>query len=57
MVNPEIRQPKGNKEAGFSLIKTGYSRFQAHKPVIAENVIKSAPIRPVTGTRSKSEYA
>jgi hypothetical protein len=56
-IKKTIRQPNRFKQAGFSPGKIGYSRFYAQIKAIEKNVMKSPPIRPVTRTRPKSEYA
>jgi hypothetical protein len=57
VIEETICQPNGNKQAGFSLGKIGYSGFHAIKQEIGEMVIKNAPFRPVAAHRLKSEYA
>jgi hypothetical protein len=56
-IQKDFRQPKGNNKAGFPPRKIGYFGFQARMPFIWKNVIKNAPIRPVTKNRLKNEYA
>jgi len=56
-IQEEIRQPIGNKKAGFSPFNIGKFRFYARISIIRKKVIKSAPIRPVFGTVPKIEYA
>ena len=56
-IRKKICQPIGNNKAGFPPRKIGDFGFQARIVGIRKNVIKSAPIRPVTRNRPKSECA
>jgi hypothetical protein len=55
-ISKTICQPIGNNKAGFPPLKTGDFGFQSRIPGIRKNVLKDAPIRPVTVSRPKSEY-
>jgi len=56
-IRKKICQPIGNNKTGFPPRKIGYFGFKARIVGIRKNVFKSAPIRPVTKNRPKSEYA
>jgi len=56
-INLGIRQPIGNKEAGFSPLKLDCSEFCVRIPIFWKYVYKSASIRPVTGTVLETCYA
>jgi hypothetical protein len=56
-ISKTICQPEGNNKAGFPPCKSGDFLFQAFIDGIRKNVIKNAPIRPVTRDSPKSEYS